>query len=277
MAGLIRRRRVPAERVPDDAPILVLASGQRCGSTLIQRFLASHPDITLWGEHNGVLLHIFQAVHSLEWWSRNDADESRQAFARSGHGGWIPNLMPEEEVAREAGRSFVRRLFAEPAGALGTSRWGFKEVRYGADAARAFRHLFPGARVIHLTRDPRAVLRSLQTLVATGDWDPEATLEAFHLWAYINQSFLELGDQPWLLSVRLEDVTADPSGFAARAAAHVALDANDFDNGIWDTSVRWAGRTKAPADPPPPAPAVTEYLAQPDFRQLAAQYGYELG
>ena len=29
-------------------PLLVLGAGQRCGSTLVQRLLCSHPDVMIW-------------------------------------------------------------------------------------------------------------------------------------------------------------------------------------------------------------------------------------
>ena len=50
-------------------PLLVLAAGQRCGSTLVQRLLCSHPRVRVWGEHVGQLRQVLTARQRLNLWS----------------------------------------------------------------------------------------------------------------------------------------------------------------------------------------------------------------
>src|SRR5919206_3702635 len=78
----------------DEAPILVLGSGQRCGSTLVQRLLTSHPDIMIWGEHGGHLRDLLAMTDVLVRWDEYVSAPAREAFERGGHSSWMANLLP---------------------------------------------------------------------------------------------------------------------------------------------------------------------------------------
>ena len=147
---------------PDSiGPILVLAAGQRCGSTLVQRLLASHPEVMIWGEHAGQLRGLLALAERLRVWAEADGARGRADFAVGAHQTFMANLMPPAEAVDAAVLAFITALFVDPALAAGRRRWGFKEVRYGLPEARGLTRIFPGCRVVHVVRDPRDVLRSL--------------------------------------------------------------------------------------------------------------------
>ena len=255
------------------APILVLSSGHRCGSTLVQRAVGSHPDVLIWGEHGGAVQQILAAVDHLDWWAGDHGARGVAELERAGHHGWIANATPEPAVFLDAAREFLLSTFADPARARGCRRWGFKEVRYGSAAARTMRRLFEGTVVVHVTRDPRDVLRSLTRLAADGKWEPDAIPDTVAFWQRINAELFELRDEPWVLSVRFEDVVADPEGFISRLAALTGLD-DRFDRGVFGQRVAWIGEV-APSDGELP-PDLLAALHQPEFVRVAARYGYEL-
>ncbi|MFY9919726.1 MAG: sulfotransferase, partial [Mycobacterium sp.] len=78
----------------DTAPLLVLGAGQRCGSTLVQRLLCSHPRVRIWGEHVGQLRQVLAATARLRLWSETNGMAGRKELADSGYQGFIANLTP---------------------------------------------------------------------------------------------------------------------------------------------------------------------------------------
>lgn len=167
----------------DTAPLIVLGAGQRCGSTLVQRLLCSHPRVLIWGEHVGQLRTVLTATQRLRLWSQTNGVAGRNELAAHGYQGFIANLSPDVDIINRAGASFVETLFAEPAADSGRPIWGFKEVRYRLDDVLLLRDLFPHLRVIQLVRDPRDVLRSLDEWERHGGWSRinTETLSLIHI------------------------------------------------------------------------------------------------
>lgn len=145
----------------DTAPLLVLGAGQRCGSTLVQRLLCSHPRVRIWGEHVGQLRQLLTAGNRLRLWSETNGMAGRNELVTNGYQGFIANVTPERGDIDRACVSFIETLFADPARAAGRPIWGFKEVRYGLPDVLLLRELFPQLRAVAVVRDPRDVLRSL--------------------------------------------------------------------------------------------------------------------
>jgi hypothetical protein len=262
---------------PSTAPILVLGSGHRTGSTLVQRLLTSHPDIMIWGEHLGFLRTLLDMTATLEEWDWGAAEGGRRAFDEGGHDGWIANMMPGRESAQEAARAYVRALFEQPAIAGGRTRWGLKEVRYTRVHAAGLQRLFEGLRAIHVTRDPRKMLMSLDSWERRGDfWTREYTARAIGHWVDVNRSFLD--ERPdWALSVRYEDITADPAAFVASVAELIGVEEGSLDRGVFDKKVRGfddnmpspRGWDELPRD-------LRKLLKDKRVREIADAYGYDL-
>jgi LPS sulfotransferase NodH len=260
-----------------DSPVLVLGSGHRTGSTLVQRLLTSHPDVMIWGEHGGVLRKLLEVTEWLEAWDWGAAEDGRQAFDAGGHDGWIANVMPEAETVREAARAYVRTLFETPAAANGRSRWGFKEVRMTREHAEKLHRLFAGLTAIHITRNPRSILVSLDAWERQGIWKRQATKNAVEHWVTINASFLEQTPE-WALSVRYEDITADPDSFVRRVAELIGVPTAELDRSVFDRKVRgYSGAATLPLREWGELPRDLRGLLKPKrVREVAAAYGYEL-
>jgi hypothetical protein len=239
-----RAEPAPAESGEFEAggPIVVLGSGQRCGTTLAQRLLNSHPEVRIWGEHSGILNEVLGATSYLSWWNGEYGDPSREELSKHGHDGWLANLLPDDDALAVAARRYVVALFADPARADGRPRWGFKEVRYGRDTVERLRALLPETRVLHLTRDPRDVLRSLEAWERVGAIERSGIEQALTAWVEVNDGLHELRGESWLESVRYEDSIADPDEFTERVAALFDVDPARLDRSVFDRVVHSAGR-----------------------------------
>jgi Sulfotransferase family len=153
-------RDVIAEVEPAAMPLFVLG-GHRGGTTLVQRLLNSYDDVTIWGEHEGVLTQIADAYfRGLE--SRQLFRDVRASGASDPRTDWQAWMTGVDAADWEATfRRLVTGLF--PA-ANGARHWGFKEIRYGTTAGdRAIEllaRLFPRARVAFVVRNPFNMLAS---------------------------------------------------------------------------------------------------------------------
>jgi hypothetical protein len=265
----------------EPGPIAIFASGHRCGSTLVQRLLNSHPEVRIWGEHWGLVNGLLELGSKWRWWGEQSfATDSREALVQDGTAAWMPNLMPGGDPSVEAVRAFLHTMFARPAEAEGRSRWGFKEVRYGAPTARMLREVYPGLRVLHLTRSPASVLASLDAWEQEGLFSRADTQRAIGFWRSINESMLELRGEPWVLAVRYEDVVADPPGFVRRLSEFTGLDAARLDLGVFAQRVHGPGargrewrRTRSLEELDG---SLQGLIADPAIVRLAGEYGYEL-
>jgi hypothetical protein len=148
-----------------DTPIFILGSG-RCGSTLLQRTLNSYADITIWGEHNGVLAEIADAFFALL--DRNDPtwpnvlrprdvklETTLDLTALKSPEKWqaLMNGFDEDDVVDHF-RKLVKGLLTHPTMAA-SDLWGFKEIRYGRDdrVIEFLQCLFPRAHFVFLVRN----------------------------------------------------------------------------------------------------------------------------
>ena len=224
------------------APLLILAAGQRCGSTLIQRLLSSHPEVLIWGEHAGQLREVLAVGERLRGWTAGLGELGRLGYARSGHQSFMANMTPEAAHIDDAVRAFVEVLFARPAASAGRPVWGFKEVRYGLAEAVALRTLFPDCRIVHIVRDPRDILRSLEVW-ERGDWSRSDTEIAVRDWTRVGRSFWSASVElpSWVLRVRYEDLISDPAHWGPRIAEHCGLDAGLLDTGVFDKRIHAVG------------------------------------
>jgi hypothetical protein len=256
----------------------VLGSGQRCGSTLIQRLLTSHEGVLIWGEHGGHLRELISMQDILQRWDENVSEPGRQAFAEGGHQSWMANLLPGAGPLQDAARAYFRTLFGTPAAAMGRPRWGFKEVRFGFAEAAALRRLFPALVTVHVTRDPRDILLSLESWEGgTSWWRREYTEAALELWVSITRGFHEAADVPWVVSRRYEDVVAEPGAFIADVARLLGSVPDAFDASVFDRRIRnyeGEGRKLRTWDELPRE--LHALLDGDDVREVAALAGYEL-
>jgi hypothetical protein len=265
-------------------PLLVLAAGQRCGSTLVQRLLCSHPRVMIWGEHVGQLRPILAAAERLRFWADHDAVLARGEMAAHGYQGFIANLMPERSYIDDACRAFIETLFAKPAFEVARPIWGFKEVRYGLSDALLLQRLFPQLRVIQIVRDPRDVLRSLEEWESHPEWTRRNTEAALRDWLTVARSFIGSGTDPDLrkliLTVRYEDLICDTRRWSIAIADHCKLDEESFDHTVFDKRVHTSGgyanldrQLHEWSELPATLRALTD---DEEIHLVASAYGYDL-
>jgi len=148
-----------------EAPIFLLSTGWRAGSTLLQRILVTEPRLLLWGEPLGEMTLVSTIAnmvsHSinpvlLDLWG-SQADTNSAELAKS----WIANLYPSTNDFRSALRGLFEQWMGKPARDRGFSRWGFKEVRLGATEATLLHWLYPNAKFVLIYRHPYDSYRSL--------------------------------------------------------------------------------------------------------------------
>jgi hypothetical protein len=148
-----------------EAPIFLLSTGWRAGSTLLQRILITDPHLLLWGEPLGEMTFVSRIAemisHSISprnlglW--KNQEDPSSPELVTS----WVANLYPSSGDFRRSLRSLFDQWLGEPARQRGFTRWGFKEVRLGATEASLLHWLYPNSKFVIISRHPYDSYRSL--------------------------------------------------------------------------------------------------------------------
>lgn len=210
-----------AEKEDPEAPIFLLSTGMRTGSTLLQRILVTDPRVLLWGEPLGDMALICKVAemmsHSispwnLEQWKNHNPNLSSIATT------WIADLYPPGEDFRLALRSFFDRWLGEPARQRGFVRWGFKEVRLGATEATLLHWLYPRAKFIILTRHPYDCYKS----GADSNWQlyhqyPDIRIDSAarfaRIWNQLALSWSELPAGFPCFRVRYEDIVGGKVNF----------------------------------------------------------------
>jgi hypothetical protein len=244
----------------------------------VQRLLTSHPEVLIWGEHGGHLHDLIQASKRIQNFDETKSAPARVEFAERGHHGWIANLMPEPTTVLDATRAYLETMFVAPAAAAGRPRWGFKEVQLGFEDAEAIRELFPALRVVHVTRDPRDVLSSIEVWERKiPGWFRAITEHSMQRWADVNTSFL--GDRktrPWVSSWRYEDIVADPESFVLAMADFIEVDPAELDRSVFERVVGDYPGVARERKPFSELPRDMRKLVDPHVRAVAAAYGYSL-
>lgn len=208
--------------VDTQRPVVICGVG-RSGTSLLQSMLNAHPQLCFPPE-----THFFR---------RYVADESaRRRFERLGSTALLAALDADEDFGRagldpatllrpESGRGLntarvFRRLLQSVAARAGKSRVGDKDPR-SLDHLAAWKREFPGARVVHVIRDPRDVLLS-RTKAAWSAGRP--------WWAHVMickeqlRRGRRLGRRLFgeaYLEVRYEHLIADPDAVLRRICEHV--------------------------------------------------------
>ena len=205
-----------AQELATAAPIFILGNG-RSGTTLMRFMLNAHPDIYI-GEE--VCYH---------FWMRNFQGSFRRRlyyFFHSFSYAWLRmdpqavlDRLPANPDEKDSALVYLRILQCTAA-QYGKSRCGEKGPLLTEELDKLFRD-YPNARVIHMVRDPRAVVYSHFTM----PWSTSSFIGA-NVMVWVNmRTIAKYGDR--ILAVKLEDVLAQPEATLRRILDFVGVDWSD--------------------------------------------------
>lgn len=205
----------PATSFDDVEPVFVVGF-PRSGTTLLQVMLDAHPRLALLTEvhYFSEILQIKSTVPSLR--AGDDFAQFLTLVRKCGHFRRLINgeelVQAVQERLRERSERtyelFYRCLLEENARLKGVARFGEKtppNVRYLEELIA----IFPRARIIHIVRDPRAAIASIQQM----PWYPREVVTSALKW-YLDvraaRQFAERHPEN-LYQVRYEDLVTEPS------------------------------------------------------------------
>ncbi len=219
------------------SPIFIVGTG-RSGTTLLRLMLCAHPRIYIAHEPS---FYVFEAFYPRKaprrrflayyfrtpWFRWLGVDPARVLAA-------LPDPLPPERMG-EAYDAIMR----EKAAQYGRVRYGEKTPSHASHLGRIFAD-FPGARVIHVIRDPRDVAQSLSRM----PWASANPWTNARLCAQQWREAARFRDR--LLEVRLEDLLASPEATMRRVL--------DYVGEPWDAAVLDHAANVPDADDMPPLP-----------------------
>jgi hypothetical protein len=191
------------------APPIFIVGCPRSGTTLLRRMLNRHPGLAIFGETQ---------FHLLVYLRRNAFGDLRDPAKRErlireylqsrplkAAGLNIAELA--EKLSREATsyQALFTSMLSYYADSQGKPRYGEKTALH-ALFLETLREWFPGALILHLLRDPRAVVASLQH----APWAPDSVVINARKWLKLNRAARLFRDQPGYLEVRYEALVTDP-------------------------------------------------------------------
>ena len=156
-----------------NAPIFILSTIWRSGSTLVQRTLASDHSIQVWGEpysDSSLIQMLAQSALALTQpnWPTEVHFINVKEVQDNPEEYFIANWYPPMQAMVEGHRAMLDRLFQQSAIELGKSRFGAKFVRLSVNEMHYLQWLYPDAKFILLVRNP---------------WDCWRSYKGYH-WAY---------------------------------------------------------------------------------------------
>lgn len=148
----------------------------RSGSTLLQRVLNVHAEITIWGEHGAFLSGILQSyeaasvpdtVRNLEAGFAARDQVIGELADKTSFTPWVSPFTSTDLEARVEG--MIRDLFTR--GLDPSVRWGFKEIRYNQQELVTLMKIFPEAHLVILARDLPGFAQSRFFAFGNSDFD----------------------------------------------------------------------------------------------------------
>ncbi len=254
-----------------ERPVFVFGAGERCGSTLLQRYLCSHPEIFLWGGQHGALSELFKF-----WETALDHSLSHSyvadSFVKSGVQEFIANLCPQKESVNNAVRVALQTLFGGYA-----ERWGCKEIRCGVQVAEMLVDLFHECSVIFVVRDINDCISSTMRW----GYDAAAATEVARSWARLANGFTQRSERLVARSIviRYEDFIENPIKYSGQIGELLKVNYRDFDGDVLNVRVSDHVNIEQLDKPSPREtveipPEIVTLLEESEFRKLRVAYGY---
>ena len=219
-----------------ERPIFLFAPCQRCGSTMIQRFLNSSSEIFIWGEHDGYLNLLYTGFNKFSNWNITFRDQ-RQMYFEMGFNTWTACLAPDNPALHNATINYIIELFRRSPEGKCISRWGFKEVRYNSSVAKWLLTMFPQAKILFINRHIASCLTSLLRweIARDNNWSRTNTLESLESWIRINNSFLSVVDTYGsICTFKYEDIISDKKKFVSEVSSFLEVSETIFNTDVLD-------------------------------------------
>jgi hypothetical protein len=200
-------------------PVFIVGS-PRSGTSLLRNLLNRHPNLAISGE-----TRFYGDVYKRRWaFGGMDNPKNRQRLVRQylsairlrKLGVDLAGL--EERLLREATsyQALLTCILEYYAESQGKKRYGEKTPHH-AFFAETLCEWFPGAAIIHLVRDPRDVVASLQRM----PWAPNSIVDNACMWRLFNRAARRARHRPGYLMVHYEKLAVQPEQELARICAHV--------------------------------------------------------
>jgi hypothetical protein len=211
------------ERVAASKPPVFIVGAPRSGTTLLRNLLSRHPALAISGE-----TRFYGDVYKRRWLfgdlsnlqNRRRLVEQYLATRRVQQLGVDLDGL-KQKLLREA--TSYRELFAGIlqyyADSQGKTRYGEKTPHHAFFTER-LSEWFPGASIIHLVRDPRAVVASLQNM----PWAAHSIVNNAWMWRLFNRAARRSSHRSGYLLVHYEALSEAPEQELARICAHLGED-----------------------------------------------------
>jgi len=210
-----------------DGPILVISSGMRTGSTLMQRLISSHKDIFVWGEFS-----IFKELHQIykkynnrnidcskfldSYFERNDVEHGPNA-----------NIMPSS--INNSIRMFLDNYYLSDI--TKTKIWGVKHTDSHPDYLHMMEDIYDDVYIIHLTRNPLDVIRSLYGFYDNKNCVVDSFIKRnMDIWFRINSMFLTNKFRNYKL-FKYEDIK-NKTDFINSLASFLDINVDDLNSNV---------------------------------------------
>lgn len=223
-------------------PIFIFASGLRCGSTLLQRFLNSHKNFFIWGEHGGILKEFEKAYNNMKKRSSRFEDDIKN-YKQKGYDSWTANMSPSFDHIVHAYRVFVYEYISRNAIQLkqGSTRFGFKETRYGYDMYLFFTSLFPNCRIIHMVRNIEDCYLSLKKWEGS-NWKLQDIGSSIQNWKKVNRSFMNVKtNKKNYHLLKYENLIGNTNKEVNELCRFIGSNINDFNMNVFNKKIHGCG------------------------------------
>jgi hypothetical protein len=234
--------------VPDSSkPPIFIVGSPRSGTTLLRNLLSRHPSIAICGETR-FFANIYRyrsAFGSLE----NIENRKRLVDQSLGIARMKRLEMDLEELRpllmdrATSYAAFFQTVMQAYANLKGKERYGEKTPHH-AFYTELLSEWYPGAPLIHLVRDPRDVVASLQRM----PWSPKSILNNSSIWVLFNRAVEKSRHRPEYLLVHYERLVESPDRELARICEHIGEvwpDSVEVPTGS-DDAYSWPRSTKGP-------------------------------
>jgi hypothetical protein len=223
-------------RMPDKPPVFIIGS-PRSGTTFLRNVLNRHPSLAMCGE-----TRFFADVYKRRWLFGNLANpknrrrlvEQYLSASRARRLGVDVGGL-KEKLLREATSypAMLTGIMEYHAESQGKKRFGEKTPQH-AFCAETLCQWYPGAAIIHMVRDPRDVVASLERMT----WAPNSVVSNASMWLLFDRAARRLQNYASYLLVRYETLVTKPEQELTRICAHVG---EEYDPSMLATTEPVAG------------------------------------